>query len=195
MHTPSDSEVVRSERERSLGQLAHIFWLTGLSGSGKSTLGARLERSLQERGFKTMYLDGDVLRSGLNRDLGFGPDDRKENIRRTGELNKVLFEAGLVVINALISPYRSDREMVRGLFPEGRFSEVYVKADLSVCEARDPKGLYRRARSGEIREFTGITAPYEEPVAPDLLVASGTTGVDASLAVLLEFALGRLKTV
>ncbi|MFM2207441.1 MAG: adenylylsulfate kinase [Bacteroidota bacterium] len=192
MHPTAQGEVTRAERERSLGQQAHVFWLTGLSGAGKSTLAVLLERALLERGFRTMYLDGDVLRSGINKDLGFSPADRKENLRRTGALNKVLFDAGLVTINALISPYRSDREEVRSLFPVGFFSEIHVKADIAVCESRDPKGLYRRARAGEISEFTGVSAPYEEPEQPDLLLDTSAGTVEESLAKLLAFALKRL---
>lgn len=192
MLSHENTEVIRTDREKALGQQAHVFWMTGLSGSGKTTLGVLLERTLLERGFKTMYLDGDVLREGLNRDLGFSPQDRKENIRRTGAVNKLLFDSGLVVINAFISPYRSDRAAVRALFPEGRFSEIHVKADLAVCEARDPKGLYRKARAGEISAFTGISAPYEDPVSPELLIETGAGSVDASFSALLDFTLKRL---
>ncbi|MFM2134842.1 MAG: adenylyl-sulfate kinase [Bacteroidota bacterium] len=185
-------EVARSDREKSLGQQAHVFWMTGLSGSGKTTLGSLLERALMERGYKTMYLDGDVLRGSLNSDLGFSPEDRKENIRRTGAVNKVLFDAGLIVINAFISPYRSDRAAVRSLFGEGNFSEIHIKADLAVCEARDPKGLYRRARAGEIAGFTGISAPYEEPLSPELLLDTGAGSLENTFQTLLEFSLKRL---
>lgn len=192
MSDQKNQEVTRSDREQALGQQAHVFWMTGLSGSGKTTLGLLLERALLQRGFKTMYLDGDVLREGLNSDLGFSPDDRRENIRRTGAVNKVLFDAGLIVLNAFIAPYRSDRAAVRSLFPEGRFSEIHIKAELAVCEARDPKGLYRKARAGEIADFTGISAPYEEPVSPELLIETGADSVEASFFALLDFVLKRL---
>jgi adenylyl-sulfate kinase len=192
MQPSVQGEVTRDERERSLGQQAHVFWLTGLSGAGKSTLAVLLERALMEHGFRTMHLDGDVLRNGINKDLGFSPADRKENLRRTGALNKVLFDAGLVTINALVSPYRSDRDDVRSLFPAGCFSEVHVKADIAVCESRDPKGLYRKARAGEIGEFTGISAPYEEPEQPELLLDTSTGTLEESFSKLLAFALKRL---
>lgn len=193
MTTMSGKPIGADDRERTMGQHAHVFWLTGLSGSGKSTLAVLLENALQEKGFRTMLLDGDVLRQGLNSDLGFTASDRQENIRRTGHLNRVLFDAGLIIINAFISPFESDRRMVRSLFPTDRFSEVYIKADLAVCESRDPKGMYRRARAGELKEFTGIDAPYEAPLQAELVIETGSYSKEVSLEQLINFALIRLK--
>lgn len=160
--------VAPEDRERSLGQRGAIVWLTGLSGAGKSTIAARVDHELVARGKHSYILDGDNLRFGLCRDLGFSPEDRAENVRRLGEAARLLQDAGLVVLVAAISPYRDDRRQVRARVPEGRFVEVFVDAPLAVCEARDPKGLYRRARAGEIAGFSGIDAPYEPPEAPEL---------------------------
>ncbi|HEY8429121.1 MAG TPA: adenylyl-sulfate kinase [Sandaracinaceae bacterium] len=172
-------EVSAEDRERLLGHGAACVWLTGLSGSGKSTLARRIERRLVERGVLAYVLDGDNVRHGLNADLGFGPEDRAENIRRIAEVARLFVDAGAVVLTAFISPYREDRARARALLPEGRFVEVYVATPLEVCEARDPKGLYRRARAGEIRDFTGLDAPYEAPDAPELVVDTGAADVDA----------------
>ncbi len=162
-----------------LGHGAACLWLTGLSGSGKSTLARRLEKRLVDRGVLAYVLDGDNVRHGLNRDLGFGPEHREENIRRIGEVARLFVDAGAIVITAFISPYRADRAEVRALLSEGQFLELHVATPLEVCEARDPKGLYRRARAGEITEFTGIDAPYEEPEAPELRVDTSTADLDA----------------
>lgn len=145
-----------------------VVWLTGLSGSGKSTLAGLLEEALHAENFKTCLLDGDSVRTGLNKDLGFSDADRKENIRRVGEVCKLMVDAGLVVITAFISPFREEREMVRSLFQKEEFLEVFVNAPLTICEERDTKGLYKKARAGEIRQFTGIDSPYEQPEHPDL---------------------------
>ena len=189
---PPHSTLTAADRERSLGQLAHVFWLTGLSGSGKSTLAVQLEQALQEQGYKTMLLDGDHVRNGLNKDLGFSDEDRSENIRRIGELNRLFLEAGIITINAFISPFQSDRNSVRELLPSGRFSEIYIAADLSTCETRDVKGLYRKARNGEISSFTGITSPYEIPVNPELVLHTGQETVEYSMSRLLDYALGKV---
>jgi len=149
-----------------------ILWLTGLSGAGKSTLARELERVLRARGWQAFVLDGDALRTGLNADLGFSPQDRAENIRRSGEVAGLFAQAGIIAICAFISPYRADRDRVRAAHAAA-FHEIHVSAPLEVCEARDPKGLYRRARSGEIAQFTGISAPYEPPLAPELEIPSG----------------------
>lgn len=190
--TPKIS-VTRTMRQDLLGQRGHAFWLTGLSGSGKSTLAVLLEKRLYDQGFKTFLLDGDVVRSGLNRDLGFTADDRTENIRRVAEVNRILLDAGLIVINAFISPCRSDRSSVRRTLGEGEFSEIFVKAELTVCEKRDVKGMYAKARKGEIAEFTGISAPYEEPVDPELVVATDHQTVEQSLEILWEFVMTRVR--
>lgn len=161
------SPVERAQRARHYGG---VVWLTGLSGAGKTTLAMDLERELFEQGFLVYVLDGDNLRQGLNADLGFSPEDRSENIRRVGEVAALFADAGVVCIVALISPYRADRARARLAAKQCRFMEVYVSADLATCEARDPRGLYRLARGGKLRDFTGIDAPYEAPEAPEVIV-------------------------
>lgn len=163
--------VTNDDRAKLLGHQGALVWLTGLSGSGKSTIGRRLEQRLFGRGVLTYVLDGDNLRHGLNGDLGFSEKDREENIRRTGEVAKLMVDAGLLVVTALISPFRKDRDRVRALVPEGRFLEVHVATPPEVCERRDPKGLWKRARAGEIKDFTGLDSPYEPPLRPELVVA------------------------
>ncbi len=172
-------EVSAADREHLLGHGAACVWLTGLSGSGKSTLARRVERRLVEQGVLAYVLDGDNVRHGLNRDLGFGPEQRAENIRRIAEVARLFVDAGAIVLTAFISPYREDRAAARALLPEGRFLEVHVATPLAVCEARDPKGLYRRARAGEIRDFTGRDAPYEAPLEPELVVDTSESDLDA----------------
>ena len=147
-----------------------MLWFTGLSSSGKSTLAHEVANALHQRGRLTYVLDGDNIRHGLNNNLGFSPEDREENIRRIGEVSKLFADSGVIVMTAFISPYRDDREKARALVEDGRFIEVFVDCPLAVCEERDPKGLYKKARAGEIPEFTGITAPYEEPDHPELAV-------------------------
>lgn len=168
-----------------------VLWFTGLPASGKSTLSARLAAQLSIRGLHCFVLDGDRLRSGLCRDLGFTAQDRAENIRRAGEVARLLVEAGLIVIAAFISPYLADRAKVRSLFRRDQFYEIYLECPLDVCRQRDPKGLYRKAREGLIPAFTGITDPYEPPPAPDLTIRTADLSIDESLKVLLEFALER----
>lgn len=179
-------EIGHAERAAIKGQEPCVVWLTGLSGSGKSTLANAVERTLFERGLHTMLLDGDNVRHGLNKDLGFSEADRIENIRRVGEVAKLMVDAGLIVITAFISPYRAEREMVRNLLPKGRFIEVYLATPLAVCEQRDPKGMYRKARSGEIPDFTGISAPYEEPEQPDLRLDTSLMTVDECVAAVMD---------
>ncbi len=177
--TWSHSLVTRQEREEKNSHKGAILWFTGLSGSGKSTLSKAVEKRLFERGCQTYILDGDNVRFGLNRDLGFSPEDRTENIRRIGEVAKLFMDAGAIVLTAFISPYRTDRDANRELVGEGEFLEVYAKCSLEECENRDPKGLYKKARAGEIPEFTGISAPYEEPLNPELVVETDAHDVDA----------------
>jgi adenylylsulfate kinase len=155
--------ITREDRERLLGQKGFTLWFTGLSRSGKSTLATELENRLYERGYVTFVLDGDNIRHGLNRDLGFSPEDREENIRRIGEVAHLFSQAGIINMTAFISPYRADRKRARDLANEGEFIEIFCRCSLEACEKRDQKGLYEKARAGEVREFTGISAPYEEP--------------------------------
>jgi bifunctional enzyme CysN/CysC len=164
-----------------------VMWFTGLSGSGKSTLAMALERSLFNEGYEVFVLDGDNLRYGLNSNLGFSPKDREENIRRVGEVAALFAGSGLVVLTAFISPYQADREMARKAAGEG-FYEVFLDPGLEACEQRDPKGLYKKARAGEIPEFTGVSAPYEKPDNPDIRLDTGTLGIDDCLVPLLEHA-------
>jgi len=178
--------VTPEQRREAIGQRGCVIWLTGLSGSGKSTVALRVERRLLELGRVAYTLDGDNIRHGLCSDLGFKPEDRRENIRRVGELVRLMADAGVVAIVALISPYRDDRASVRARLPEGRFVEVFVDAPLAVCENRDPKGLYARARSGEIPNFTGISAPYEAPDRPELVLQTSESDIDACVDKVIE---------
>ena len=163
-----DHPVTRESREQQHGHQGVVLWFTGLSGSGKSTVAGALEQALHRIGVSTYLLDGDNVRHGLCRDLGFSDDDRKENIRRVGEVAKLMVDAGLVVLTAFISPHRAERQMVRDLLDKGQFVEVFVDTPLSVCESRDPKGLYKKARAGELRNFTGIDSIYEAPEQPEI---------------------------
>lgn len=181
-----DHQITQEERAQWIGQKSCLLWFTGLSGSGKSTLVNALERRLFESGHLTYVLDGDNVRHGLNRDLGFTAEDREENIRRIGEVGKLFVDAGIVVLTAFISPFRSDRRLVRALLEEGEFVEVYVRAPLEVCEQRDPKGLYKRARSGEIKDFTGIDSEYEVPVKPEIVIDTDEDGLEASVSQLVD---------
>ncbi len=167
------SDVTLDDRTARNGHRGAVIWLTGLSGSGKSTLARLLERELFDRGCQCAILDGDNIRHGLNRDLGFSPEDRTENIRRIGEVAGLLRAAGLICISAFISPYRDDRARARAVCPPGTFLEVHCQCSLEECERRDPKGLYRKARAGEIPQFTGISAPYEAPEDPEVAVETG----------------------
>jgi adenylylsulfate kinase len=168
--TWQEGDVTSADRERLLGQRGCVVWLTGLSGSGKSTIARTLERRLAARGRLVYVLDGDNFRHGLASDLGFSPSDRQENIRRAGEVAALLADAGVIAVTAFISPYRQDRQRARSAAPAGRFVEVFVDTPLDECERRDPKGLYRRARAGELADFTGVTAPYEPPESPELVL-------------------------
>ncbi len=181
------TRVGKAERARSLAQWPMIIWLTGLSGAGKSTIANRLEQEIQAAGKHTYLLDGDNLRHGLNRDLGFTLEDRVENIRRVAEVAQIMVDAGLIVIAALISPLRSQREMARSLVPEGEFFEIFIDAPLDVCESRDPKGLYARARKGELRDFTGIDSPYEEPLNPELRIDTDKLTAKEAVSEILEY--------
>ena len=185
----SRGRVIRQERSDLLGQQPMTLWLTGLSASGKSTLAYTLERGLMARGRACYVLDGDNVRTGLNNDLGFSAADRAENIRRTAEVARLMNDAGLIVIAALISPLRGDRAHARKIIGDAFFREVYVSTPLIVCESRDPKGHYKRARTGLVADFTGISSPYEPPSAPDLAIDTNSMTLDNALAALLTFAL------
>ena len=162
--------ITKEDREKLFSQKGVVIWFTGLSGSGKSTLANEVEVALFERGCHTYILDGDNIRHGLNKDIGFSPKDREENIRRIGEVAHLFAQAGVIVMTAFISPYLADREMARKLNKEGEFIEIYCRCALEECERRDTKGLYKKARAGEVKEFTGISAPYEEPAQPELIL-------------------------
>ena len=168
-------------------QRALLVWFTGLSGSGKSTLAVQLEAQLHERGFKTYLLDGDNIRAGLNRDLNFTDEGRIENIRRIGEVSKLMLDAGVVVLSAFISPFQSDRDQVRQIIGDDAYVEVFVDAPIELCEQRDVKGLYKKARAGEVKNFTGIDSPYEKPQHPDLVIETGSLSVEESIGKLLSF--------
>jgi adenylyl-sulfate kinase len=177
--------VQRQNREQRLGQRARLLWFTGLSGSGKSTLAVALEERLHQQGFATYLLDGDNVRHGLNAGLGFSAEDRTENLRRIREVGKLMVDAGLIVLASFVSPYRSDREAVREAMGED-FAEVYVSTPLEVCEARDVKGLYAKARAGEIPHFTGISAPYEAPENAEAVLDTTTLALDDAVDQLIE---------
>lgn len=179
-------KLTEEDREKFLKQKGAIIWLTGLSGSGKSTVAREVEHALVENGYHSYVLDGDNIRHGLNANLGFSPEDRKENIRRIGEVAKLFCESNVLTLTAFISPYKADRDLARSLVPEGRFFEILCHAPLEVCEERDPKGLYKKARAGEIPEFTGISAPYEAPEKPELTLATHEESLEESTRRVLD---------
>ncbi len=181
-----DTSITRQEREALNGHKSAILWFTGLSGAGKSTLANAVEDALHNMGTRTYVLDGDNIRHGLCKDMGFSDADRKENIRRIGEVSKLFVDAGTVALTAFISPFRSDRDAVRELVPEGDFIEIYCKCSLDVCEERDPKGLYKKARAGEIPEFTGISSPYEEPLNPEITVETDKQSLGESVEQVID---------
>lgn len=175
-----------AEREERLGQKGAVVWFTGLSGSGKSTVAREVELALVSNQINAFVLDGDNIRHGLNSNLGFSPDDRKENIRRIGEVAKLFSESNVITLTAFISPYRADRDLARKLVPQGQFFEILCDAPLEVCEERDPKGLYKKARAGEIPEFTGISAPYEAPERAELVLKTGDESLEESTRRVLD---------
>lgn len=180
-------KVTRADRASNKNQKPCLLWFTGLSGSGKSTIANALDVALHERGYHTFLLDGDNVRHGLCKDLGFSDDDRVENIRRIGEVSKLFADAGLIVLSAFISPFTSDRRLVRNLFPAGEFIEVFMDTPLDTCEDRDPKGLYQKARAGEIKHFTGITSPYEAPERPEVRLDTSAMTVEQCVESLIEY--------
>ena len=181
-----EHKVTKNTRSKHKKQKPCLVWFTGLSGSGKSTIANALEEWLFENGYHTYLLDGDNVRHGLNKDLGFSDVDRVENIRRVGEVSKLFVDAGLITISAFISPFCNDREMVRDMFPEGEYIEVFVNTPLQVCEERDPKGLYKKAREGEINNFTGISSAYEEPLSPALVVDTSVKCLSGVVQIIVD---------
>jgi adenylyl-sulfate kinase len=182
----------KAERQKLLQQKSMIVWFTGLSGSGKSTIAGRVEEKLFELGYKTYLLDGDNIRTGLNKNLSFTDEDRTENIRRIGEVSKLFVDAGVIVIAAFISPFISDRKSVRDLVEKNEFAEVFVNCPLQICEQRDAKGLYKKARAGEIKNFTGIDSPFEKPVNAELEIHSDKLTPDEAANKILEFILPKI---
>jgi adenylylsulfate kinase len=178
--------VDRNDREAKNGHGSAVLWFTGLSASGKSTIAQSLQAVLFEHGCQTYVLDGDNIRHGLNKDLGFSPEDREENIRRIGEVAALMMDAGMIVSTAFISPYRADRDKARSLCGD-RFIEIYVDCPVDVCETRDPKGLYQKAREGKIPEFTGISAPYEAPLNPELVINAAEKSVEACVGEVIAY--------
>lgn len=179
--------VTRADRELLNEHKSAILWFTGLSGSGKSTLSNAVEAYLHQQGTRTFVLDGDNIRQGLCNDLGFSDESRKENIRRIGEVSKLMMDAGVITLTAFISPFRRDRRIVRDITNEGDFIEILCNANLEVCEKRDPKGLYKKARAGEIKDFTGISSPYEVPEHPEIIVETGTQTVEESVTQVIDY--------
>jgi adenylylsulfate kinase len=186
--------ISKSIRSKALGQKPLIIWLTGLSGSGKSTIANGLEIELQKKGFATYLLDGDNIRHGLNNNIDFTDEGRKENIRRIGEVAKLFVDAGIIVITAFISPFRSDRDMVRNIVENDEFIEVYINCPVEICESRDVKGLYARARRGEIPHFTGISSPFEPPLHPELIIDTDKNEIEKCVNQILDYAYKRIST-
>jgi adenylylsulfate kinase len=189
---PISTKVSKEQREKLFNQKTNLIWFTGLSGSGKSTLAVQLEAQLFERGFKTYLLDGDNIRAGINKDLSFTDEGRVENIRRIGEVAKLMLDSGVIVLSAFISPFNADREQVKNIVGADNYIEVFVDTPIEVCEQRDVKGLYKKARAGEIKNFTGIDSPYEKPEKPDVIVPTDKMSVNDSLDLLLNFVLPRI---
>ena len=192
--TRYERRLTKADYHKRNGHGSAVLWFTGLSGSGKSTLAHLVEESLFGMGLYTYVLDADSLRAGLNGDLGFSEAERRENVRRVGEVARLFTDAGIVVLAALISPFRDDRDRVRALFAPGEFIEIFVKCPLEVCEARDPKGLYRKARGGEIPHFTGIDSPYEEPRNPELVIDTSEMGIEDAVGSILQAVPGKALT-
>jgi adenylylsulfate kinase len=184
---PFKGKITKLDRQKLNGHKSAILWFTGLSGSGKSTLAYTLEEELYKRGIHTYILDGDNIRKGLNKDLGFSEKDRQENIRRIGEVAKLFVDAGLIVLVATISPFKKDRLFVRNLVEPDEFIEIYVKCPLEICEIRDPKGLYKKARKGLIKNFTGIDSPYEEPDNPEIVIETDKETIQEGVSKIIKF--------
>jgi len=191
MKTPNtiyhNATVTRERRNQLNGHKSAVIWFTGLSGSGKSTLAHLVEEELYNLDCRTFVLDGDNVRHGLSSNLSFSDDDRKENIRRIGEAAKLMMESGVIAMTAFISPFKKDRNLVRQLLPQGDFIEIYCNASLEMCESRDVKGLYKRARAGEIKNYTGIDSPYEAPDNPELIIDTESESLEKSVAKVIDF--------
>ncbi|AGK52481.1 adenylyl-sulfate kinase [Bacillus sp. 1NLA3E] len=182
-----NTTISKKDRHRLNGHKSCVLWFTGLSGSGKSTLANAVDQELFRNGLRSFVLDGDNIRHGLNRDLSFHKLDRKENIRRIGEVAKLFVESGQIVSSAFISPFREDRDLVRGMFGGNEFIEIYCNCPIHICENRDPKGLYKKARKGEIHDFTGISSPYEAPLSPEIIIETSNTSIDQSVKKIFSF--------
>ena len=195
LHTEKqDYKTTKSQREQLHGHKTYLLWFTGLSGSGKSTLANLVEIALHKDGFSTYILDGDNIRQGINKDLSFSPEDRTENIRRIAEISNLMLDAGVITLAAFVSPYIKDREDIKQIVGAENFIEIYVNTSLSECERRDVKGLYKKARSGEIKNMTGITAPYQSPLDPDLEVITDAQSIEESVVVIMEFINKKFKS-
>ncbi len=182
-----DHKVTKEMRRKQNGHKSCVLWFTGLPSSGKSTIAGEVEYRLHKRGIRTYLLDGDNIRHGLNSDLGFSPKDREENIRRIGEVAKLFVDAGMITLVAFVSPYRKDRERARKILEDGEFIEIYVKCPVEVCEKRDPKGMYKKAREGKIKEFTGISAPYEEPENPEIILETNKMSINECVEKVIRY--------
>lgn len=191
--TSHNFQVSREKREKSNGHKSFLIWFTGLSGSGKSTIANVLETELNKKDIKTYILDGDNVRTGLTKDLGFSPEDRTENIRRIAEVSNLMIDAGLVVLSAFVSPYKKDREAIRNVVKDANFVEVFVNTSLEECERRDVKGLYKKARAGEIKNMTGVSAPYEAPDQPDVEIKTETETVEQAVNKIMKVIANKLK--
>lgn len=194
LHTVKhDYKTTKSQREQQHSHKAYLLWFTGLSGSGKSTLANLVEIELHKKGISTYILDGDNIRQGINKDLSFAPEDRSENIRRIAEISNLMLDAGVLTLAAFVSPYSKDREQVKQIVGPDNFIEIYVNTSLSECERRDVKGLYKKARSEEITDMTGVSAPYEAPAHPDIEVVTDGQSINQSVNIILEFIQTKLK--
>ncbi|WP_179004917.1 adenylyl-sulfate kinase [Winogradskyella forsetii] len=188
-----DYKVTKSDREKLHGHRSLLMWFTGLSGSGKSTLANLVEEALHKMRISTFSLDGDNIRQGINKDLSFAPEDRTENIRRIAEISNLMVDAGVVTLAAFVSPYIKDRDNIRHIVGEENFVEIYINTSLEECERRDVKGLYKKARAGEIKNMTGVSAPYEAPVNPDLEIVTDHQSIETSVQTILDFIIQKLK--
>lgn len=188
---PHEHEITKEDRRRLNSHDSLILWFTGLPSSGKSTIANEVEKRLITSGVRTFILDGDNVRMGLCKDLGFSEEDREENIRRIGEVSKLFSDAGCIVLSAFVSPYRRDRDAIRELVEDGEFVEVFVDAPVEICEERDVKGLYKKAREGIIKNFTGIDDPYEEPLKPEITIRTGETSLEDGVQIILDYLVNR----